>query len=267
MTSKRKKSASGRRTVYTTRQIMDLTEERRLKQEALSNEAQPKPVVEHKDPEILSEQARFDGDPIDLKSKIENVPAENTVPKEIKAGNSISVLPIAPVPVNAIREALVFILSLVVFFLVVSSKFAEPWVGFVTAKINVLIIQGSLIILNNIQGACFAKGETLSTVFYKLSLRGDWVAFSSLELLIIFAALFIFFQKSNWKKRALVFISMIPLAIIANIFRVVVTFGVALNCGTTLADQYFHEILVACVFIFIIIGLILLEFLYFTDEI
>jgi len=233
---------------------MDLTEERRLKQDAGNNEAVPKPAPQ--EPEDLPVPALDTTEPV-----IPDVKAEY-----IKIENIKSVQRVAPIPVNIITGALVFILSLVFFLLIVSSKFAEPWAAHLTDKINTLIVNGALYVLNNIQGVSAAKGEALSTVYYKISLHGDWVAFSSLELLVIFAALFVFFQKTDWKKRAVVFLAMVPLAIIANIFRLVVAFGVALNCGPAVADRYFHEILVACVFVFIILGLMLLEFLFFSDE-
>ena len=85
------------------------------------------------------------------------------------------------------------------------------------------------------------------------------VAFYSLELLIVFAALFAYFQKTSRMKRGIVFISLIPLAMAANILRVLWACGLAMNDGIVSADKSFYGILAGSVFAFIIVGLIILE--------
>ena len=236
---------------------MEITEQRRLKEEAASRETELKtkppenklvPVTDT--PQKIEEIKRFSSEPSDPIVKEEKVNA-------YKSSN--------PIPANAITGFLALILSLITFFFIVSSKFLEFWVVALVAKLNALIVHGSFFVLSIIQGACTLEGPILNTYYYKTSLQGDLVAFYSLELLIILAALFAFLKKTACIKKGVVLISLIPLAIIANIFRVVVAFGLALNYGAACADRYFHGVLVGFVFILIILGLILLESLFFSD--
>ncbi|MFI5205577.1 MAG: archaeosortase/exosortase family protein [Candidatus Paceibacterales bacterium] len=215
---------------------MDITEQRR----AAGREADPKAKAPENKPA-----------PQIIENTNSRVKEENV--KEIKSENSI--------PTIAIIRSLAFILSLIAILFIVSSKFSEPWVNIVAANLNALIVYGSFFVLNIIQGACTVDGLVLITHYYKISLQGDWVALYSLELLVIFAVLFVFFQKITRIKRGVVFMSLIPLAIVANIFRVVMACGLALNYGPAFADRYFHGVLAGSVFVIIILGLIFLEFL------
>jgi exosortase/archaeosortase family protein len=63
----------------------------------------------------------------------------------------------------------------------------------------------------------------------------------------------------------MVLMSLIPIAIVANIVRVVWACGIALNYGNNTADHYFHGLLAYFVFIFIVLGLMLIEFLSSPD--
>ena len=164
------------------------------------------------------------------------------------------------VPANAVAGSLVYILILIA-LLVFFFKLPAAWVSASAIKLNTLIAYGSFLFLSVIQGPCVVNGTVLNTSYYNIALQGDLVAFYSIELLIVFALLFAFFQKMTRVKRGLVFISLIPLAVIANIARVVMACGLALNDGSASADRYFHGVLAGSVFVIIIIGLIFLEYL------
>jgi exosortase/archaeosortase family protein len=230
---------------------MEITEQRRLKEEAASKE------VEHK---TKPQEDKSPPVPEDLNPPF-SLPATGIprIIEEIKTFSSDKSE--KPIPANAITGFLTLILLSITLFFIVSSKFSEFWVNTLVVKLNALIVYGSFFVLRIIQGACTAEGTVLNTHYYKISLQGDLVALYSMELLIIFAALFIFFQKTTWIKRGVVFISLFPLAIIANIFRVVVAFGLALNYGTAYADRYFYGVLVVLVFIFIALGLLFLDYI------
>jgi exosortase/archaeosortase family protein len=231
MSYKRKKTDSASAKRYTTRQIMEITEQRRLREiepKAKASSPEPAPVIEEVKPPIREE----------IKA------VENEV----------------QIPARSIAGVIILILSIIAFFLIVSSKNSVLWVDPVVDKLNALIVYGSYCVLNILQGAS-VQGVILKTHYYMLSLQGDLTALYSLELLIAFAALFIFFQKSAWNKWGKVFMALIPLAVIVNILRVVMAFGYALNYGTVVADQYFHGILVAIVFGILFIGLMFFEFL------
>jgi exosortase/archaeosortase family protein len=171
-----------------------------------------------------------------------------------------------PIPNNANKLFLIFNLSLTAFLLMVSFKLPEPWLNSAAAKLNSMILYGSFFIFSVAQQPCSVVGSVLNMQSYKISLQGDLIAFYSLQLLIFLAVLMIFVQKTTWEKRAMVFISLFPLALVANIIRVIWACGIALNYGTATADRYFHGLLAVFVFIFIVIGLILFEFLASSDS-
>jgi exosortase/archaeosortase family protein len=253
MPSKKKKnvSSSGQRK-YTTREIMEITEQRRPKRETVSKDAEPEAKTPENEPapQIVEEVKAPDPKPAVLRLKEENV-------KEIKSKPAI--------PSIALIRSLAFILSLIALLSIVSSKFSESWVIIAVIKLNELVVNGSFLVLKIIQGSCTLKGDVLITPYYKVALQGDWVAFYSLELLVIFAGLFIFFQKMSRINKWVIFITLVSLAIVANIFRVVMACGLALNYGPASADRYFHGLLAGFVFIFIILGLIILEYLSSTE--
>ena len=248
MRPKRKKSSSSaRRHIYSTREIMEITEKRRLKENAAGEDAELKVMPPQNDLVPAKEGLNPS---LSMPAKVENSGA-------IKSENHI--------PAHSIAGIIVLILSLIAFFLIVSSKYSEPWVNPVVAKLNALIVYGSFFVLNILQGASSVQGAVLSTHYYKISIQGDLVAFYSLELLIAFAALFTFFQKTAWEKWGKVFLALIPLAVIAYIFRVVMAFGIALNNSFGLADRCFHGILTGIVFAIILLGLMFFEYLSSSD--
>lgn len=215
---------------------MEITEQRRLKEiepkAAKAPEKEPAPVEEEVKPPI--------------KQVVEAVEDE------------------VEIPAKSIAGVIILTLSIVMFFLIVSSKNAGPWVDPVVGKLNALVVFGSFCVLNILQGASI-QGILLKTHYYMLSLKGDLAALYSLELLVAFAALFIFFHRAEWNKWGKVFMALVPLALIANIFRVVMAFGFALNYGPEYANRCFHGVLVGLVFVIIVLGLMFFEFLSSSD--
>jgi len=240
MSYKRKKTDSKlAKRIYTTRQIMEITEQRRLKEIAAGKEPEIKEMAPQPEPEPVKEAIK--------------PPIKEEIPEPVKIEDKI--------PAKSIIGIITLIFSLIAFFLIMTSKYSEAWVNPVAGKLNALIIYGSYSALNMLQRASITQGGILRTHYYKVSLQGDLTALYSLELLIAFAALFIFFQKASWNKWGRVFMALVPLAVIANIFRVVMAFGYALNYGAVIADRNFHGILVGVVFVIILLGLMFFEYL------
>jgi exosortase/archaeosortase family protein len=226
---------------------MEITEKRRLKEDPAGKETEPKAKPAENEPVPAAEDLNL---PLSVPVNEENAEA-------IKSENYI--------PAHSIAGIIVLILSLIAFFLMVSSKYAETLVDPAVAALNTLIVYGSFFVLNILQGASSVQGVILNTHYYKISLQGDLAALYSLELLIAFAALFAFFQKTALVKWGKVFLALVPLAVIANIFRVVMAFGIALNNSPALADRCFHGILTGIVFAIILLGLMLFEYLSSSD--
>ena len=224
---------------------MELTEKRRLEREAAGRIADPKPKFKapkiEPAPQIVEKK-----DTLAPELPVTKVQEE----KALAIKNNINI------PVNAIARSLVYILTLIA-FLMAFSKLSD----LLATKLNTLIIYGSFFVLNIIQVPCIVDGFFLNTSYYSISLKDDLIAFYSLELLIIFTLLFAYFQRITRIKRGVVFIILVPLAVVANIFRVVMAFGLALNDGPADANRYLHGGLVGLVFVIIILGLIFLELL------
>jgi hypothetical protein len=84
-------------------------------------------------------------------------------------------------------------------------------------------------------------------------------------LLIVLTSFFAFIEKTAWIKRGIMFISLIVVALLANIIRLLWACGMALNYGTLSADKSLHGALLGFVFIFIVSAAIFLEFLFSSD--
>lgn len=226
----------------------------------------PKEVVEEVK-EVAEEPKEVVEEPKEVAEEIKEAAEE---PKELPFSNiwedNVEVIKNSdPVPASAVMSPVVLILSLFAFLIIVSSIFSETWVDAVVTKLNALIIYGSFVALSIIQEPYTAVGTVLNTHDYKVSLQGDLVVLYSLELLIILSALLAFFKKTTWINSGVVFMTMVPIVIIINIFRVVVACGLALNYGIPFADMCFHSDLVGFVFLFVVLGLISVEFLFSSD--
>jgi len=233
---------------------MEITERRRQKEAAA---LEPKAAPAH--PEI----AQVSSAPVTESAKEQVLPPAASAPKPVESLPKPPAQPI--VSADAVIKPLILVVSLIIFFWAVSFKSLEPWVRFLENGLNDLVIYGSFLILKLLQGSCEVHGALLNTRYYQVSLQGDPTAFYSLEMLIAFAVLFVYFQKTSLSKRAAILISLVPLAIAVNILRVVTACGLALNYGAAVVDQYFYNVLAAGVYVLIVLGLLFLESLSSTD--
>ncbi len=276
MSEKRKKSSSYPRHKYTTREIMDITEQRRVKHEPAPlkavplqvklSQAEPEPLIVE---EIPAEVPILENLPENLPEK----PAEKLAEKPAQAvvQPPLQTEPYYPEPQEppqpkkalskAASRALLYSLALIV-FLFDFAKMPLSWVMAASSKINAMVILGSSFLVGLFHDPYSIQGETISTSFYKFSLQGDLTAFYSLEVLIIFALFFAYFQEMTKTDRRVVFYSMLPLAAFANIFRVALAFGIAMNNNPAKADLYAHGLLTVSVYAIMFIGLIVLECLF-----
>jgi exosortase/archaeosortase family protein len=250
MSSKKKKNTtnpSGRK--YTTREIMEMTEERRAK---LS------PLIKNEEPEAEKPE-----------NKPVPVPEKAIIPSAVTP-RLIETPPVSKAPspgiANMIVGGLVFMFSSVFLLLVFPMEVSTVWMNAVVHQLNAWTVNGGYLVLKMLQGPCTLEAGILKTPYYKVSLDGDMLVFYSIEILLIFVSLFAFMQKMTWIKRALIFICMLPLAIGANIFRLVMACGLAMNYGILAADRHFNGILIGVVFIIIIVALMILEYIFSSDE-
>jgi len=276
MPSKRKTNTSSPpRRIYTTRQIMELTEERRRKEDALRVEVELKlkAQAQSKMPHAVVDDVKLV--PVLLETVSPQVAEEvkafvtqvNTRPPQDEIERPVEAIPQESRQQSSFQKPrpLIFVVLIAVILLTVYLNFPESLIMQISSRINDVVILGSAVILNILQGANTVQGNVLNVYYYRVTLQGDLIAFYSLELLIVFTTLFAFIQKTSWIKRSIVFISLAPLAVGANIFRVLMACGIALNDGGVMADRFFYGYLVVFVFVFVVLGLFFLEFLNSPD--
>lgn len=261
MSSKKKKKSSPAQRVYTTRQIMEITEKRRQKDEA----GGPKPAEPLLKTENKSEAAA------DLNKK---EPAANFIPAQELLGdktrnsrveNITEEGPVHPPAPIANRSLLFLNLALAAFLLVISLKFPVSWVNAVSEKLNSMIVYGCSLVFSIAHWPCGFKGVVFSTPYYRISLQGDLAAYGSAELLMFFAVFFALIQKTTWPKKLTVFLTLVPLVLFAGIFRLLWACGLALNYNKAFADQCFHGALVNFALVFVVLGLIFVELMFSPD--
>lgn len=272
MPSKGKKTDSSvPRRVYTTRQIMEITEERRLKSDLANRMPDPeikepkdKPVVAVDDLKLPVLQAVTKNPRIleEIKTFVDQV---NIRPSQEITGQFTEIKSENPMLINDGLGFLIFILSFAVSFLFLSLKSSGSWMNILVIKLNSLIINGSVFVLNLFHEPVEVKGAVLTTDHFRVSLQDDWCAFYSLELLITFTLALVALKRANWIKNGIIFASLIPLVIISNVIRVVASCGIALNEGIYLADQNFHGLLLGFVFLFNVFSFFFFVFLLFPD--
>lgn len=239
MSSRRKKKSSAAHRVYTTRQIMDITEKRRPNADSPEKEEQPA------------------SDQLDARPVTNALAASQQVSSEQ--------VPVDP-PVPIANRSLLFInLALASFLLVISLKFPASWVAAVSQQLNAMIVHESSLVLGLAHASHQARGVFFSTPYYHISLRGDLVAYGSAELLMFFAVFFALIQNTTWIKKFTVFLTLIPLVVLGGVFRLLWACGLALNYGQGFADQCFHGALVNFVLVFVVLGLIFVELMFSSE--
>jgi len=235
---------------------MDLTEKRRQK-EGAGGKAE----------EVQEEELPAAADSIDSEPAA-GIKSPSALP-EAKSPKS-ALLPREDEPVHAAppiasRSILFLNLALASFLLVISLKFPASWVNSISETLNSMIVYFSSLAFNVAHLPCDINGVVFSTPYYRISLHGDLAAYGAAELLMFFAVFFALIQKTTWTKKVTVFLTLIPLVLVAGVFRLLWACGLALNYNKALADQCFHGALVNFVLVFVVLGLIFIELMFSPD--
>ena len=115
---------------------------------------------------------------------------------------------------------------------------------------------GSYFILKIAQLPVKVYGAILKVGEYELFMADACSGFRSLITLLALGALYAYFQKTSLAKKWLVFLSVVPLAILGNILRISITGFISYFAGIKYAEGFFHNFSGAFLFIFTVLGLI-----------
>jgi exosortase len=129
---------------------------------------------------------------------------------------------------------------------------------FMSAPLRGLATDGSTYVLQTLGFPAFSEGNV---IFLDETRLGVEEACSGLSMLMVFFALSVaatfFLQRPLWEKLLLV-VSAVPIAIVANVARIVVTGILHETAGHELADLVFHD-LAGLIMMPIALGLLILE--------
>ncbi len=254
---------------YTTRQIIEMTEQRRIQQETAqrveearetaSKQAVIKEAVENAMAEQAAapaaepissrilEEVKIFSNQVDIRPSDEVMPARAAV-KEHKDNGTARALPLA-----ALYAIAVF-------------SIPDAWTAALSAQLNAVIVHGTAWLLTALQVPSSTEGAFLNIPKYTIPLHGDMTVFYSTVLLAGFAAPYAYIQSASTVKRWAILASLIPLAFSINILRLVLTAGFAMNFGVMSADSNFHGVLEKLVYVLTILGVMITASLLQNDD-
>ncbi len=128
----------------------------------------------------------------------------------------------------------------------------------ITLPLRQISTYGSYLILKISQLPVEVYGSILKVGNHEMFIADACSGFRSISTLIALGALYAYFQEGSLKKKWGIFLSVVPLGIIGNIFRIVLTGLISHFFGVQYAEGFFHEASGAVLFIFTVIGLIIL---------
>lgn len=125
-------------------------------------------------------------------------------------------------------------------------------------RLKIFVAQISTSIINQIGVPAIREGSIIKTLHSYLLVEDPCSGIRSLIALIALGALMANFSNISKTKRALLFLSSIPIALSSNIIRIVSLSLASEMYGTKLATGLFHDIMGVLVFGFAFLGLLLI---------
>jgi exosortase len=126
----------------------------------------------------------------------------------------------------------------------------------VTMPLKLISTQASFTVLKLLQVPVVLNGAILEVGGYELFVADACSGYRSIVTLLALGSLYAYLQKTTLLKKWLIFASTVPIGLAANIFRIVLTGGIAKFFGLKYAEGFFHEFSGALVFLIGIFGLI-----------
>jgi len=148
-----------------------------------------------------------------------------------------------------------------VFYPILFSVFMVPMpmvlIANISVKLKLFAAQCATILLNKIGIPALRDGSTIRTIHSYMMVEGPCSGLRSLISLLALGAVVAYFMKANVIKKAVLFILTVPIAICANVFRVVLLTGVNEIYGEKFAMGWFHDFSGFLLFFVALLGLMI----------
>lgn len=135
-----------------------------------------------------------------------------------------------------------------------------------TMPLKKMATTGSYFLLKLMQLPVTLHGAILKVGNYDFFVADACSGYRSMVTLIALGSLYAHLQKTTLIKKWIIFLSVIPLGIVGNIFRIFITGCLGHYVGIRYADGFFHEFSGAVVFLIAILGLVLIADRLTKDE-
>lgn len=129
-------------------------------------------------------------------------------------------------------------------------------IGNLTVKLKLFAAQLSTIVLNSIGFVCIRDGSIIRMPNSFIEVAAPCSGLRSIISLLTLGLIFTYAQKTSYLKKAILFLSSIPIAIAANVLRIVIVAVVNDLYGSKVAMGAFHDFTGYMVFVFAFLGLL-----------
>lgn len=144
-----------------------------------------------------------------------------------------------------------------IFFLVFMIPLPSLLIANISFRLKIFAAQVSTFIINKLGVPAIREGSVIKTIHSYLMVEDPCSGIRSLVALIALGALMAYFSELPRVKKAVLFLSSVPIAISTNIIRIVSLSLVSEIYGEKFALGLFHDIMGILVFVFAFVGLVL----------
>jgi len=140
-------------------------------------------------------------------------------------------------------------------------------IDMVTFPLKKLAAYGSHLVLGLFNLPVELYGVILKVGEHELFIADACSGFRSIVTLLALGAVYVYFQDTSKSKKWFIFASVLPIAIIANIFRICLTGMIAYKWGSERAEGFFHDFSGMVLFFVTVLGLMGLTGLICKDKV
>lgn len=126
----------------------------------------------------------------------------------------------------------------------------------ITFPLKKISTYGSYLLLKLLHVPVVVFGAILKIKEHELFIADACSGFRSIVTLLALGALYAYYQETSTKKKWAIFLSVIPLGIMGNIFRIALTGLISYHIGARFAEGFFHTFSGGVLFVFTVLGLI-----------
>jgi len=137
----------------------------------------------------------------------------------------------------------------------------------ITLPLRTISTLGSYFILKSFHYPAAVYGAILKVGQHELFIADACSGFRSMVTLLALGAIYAYYQHTDLMKKWIIFLSVIPMGIFGNILRIFLTGVISYNFGAKYAEGFFHEFSGILLFIFTVIGLIIVTSIMVKKEV